>query len=1104
MGVLHQTWVLTKKNLLVVLRRHWFSTIFRALVLPIVYIFIISYVRNFFLPPAVYGIGAPRPIRDPVDAFETQSGRSRVVLINNGLTGGLVEDAISDLNTTYSTAGADVQFASTDDDLATLCRSSLSGTSRCYGAVSFTGSPTEGQSTTWAYTVYVDFGLGLRINVDSNDDDTRLYVLPLIHAIDSSIARASGMELPQTMEEFPFTFETLQQREDRVQRLFMGALVRYLGLVVFIAVCGITYHLPGHVARERELGMSSLIDTMNPQKRQWLSHMARILATNTSFSLIYLPGFIGVAGVIAGLMFYRTSAGMQVLFHILMCMSLASSSNFAASSFPRAQLSGITIVIVSCLLAVIAQWAVPPIAPAIAVLSVLLPPVNYTMYTLYVASFEQRIRGASFGGALRYSSVSNLPGWFYFVAAVVQIVGFPLLSLLVEGVLYGTMSKRRKMSKDMSQAPYAIRLVDFAKSYKPGFWSRVAFWKKSETVHAVNGVTFNANRGQLVSMLGKNGAGKSTSMAAITGQEKVEVGFIELDGNGGLGFCPQKNVLWGELTVLEHVRIFNQLKAGRRSASRKDLHTSIAACDLAAKTDAKSRTLSGGQKRKLQLAIAFTGGSQVCCVDEASSGLDPVSRRKIWNILLAERGHRTILFTTHALDEADALSDHILILEKGKLTLEGSAVELKQRYGGDYQIIVPEHTAVEVPRNVEAKQVSTGTGTSFLISDPAHVGRFVAHLDKMGIQDYEVNGPTIEQVFLRQADSTTTHITNSTKQEGPGGATNRLSGSTPVQEDQPDLPESRPIGFFGQVWALYRKRLAILPRNYLPYIFALLIPILTAYLATSFLSGYRLLICSPAALASGPQTVEIPSLGLFIGRNVPVGPRGEFNVEQLDSLFGGGGVVQQGLRQFSTYEEWNLYIQQNYLRISPGGLFLGNGTSNTPTIAYLADEGLARPAAVKSVSDSYLLNMPISSSFSTFALPLPGSTGDSLQLCIYFGLALAIMPGLFALYPSYERTRMIKALQYSNGVLPGPLWLAHLLFDAFFVLGISVVTLVIFITVRSDAWFSAGHLWPVFFFFGLSSTLFSYVISLFVRTQLGAFAFAAGYQAITLLLYFFM
>lgn len=215
--------------------------------------------------------------------------------------------------------------------------------------------------------------------------------------------------------------------------------------------------------------------------------------------------------------------------------------------------------------------------------------------------------------------------------------------------------------------------------------------QRKETVKVVNSFNLRALKGQVVVLLGANGSGKSTTLDAISGLSKITSGSIEVDGTGGLGLCPQKNVLWDELTVFEHVTIFSQFKHTTRSDTKSQICDLIKACDL------YSQTLSGGQKRKLQLAMMFTGGSHVCCVDEVSSGLDPLSRRKLWDILLAERGVRTFILTTHALDEADVLADQIAVLSKGNLKAVGSAVELKHKYGGGYRVHVNEASGLVAP-----------------------------------------------------------------------------------------------------------------------------------------------------------------------------------------------------------------------------------------------------------------------------------------------------------------------------------------------------------------------------------------------------------------------
>lgn len=206
-----------------------------------------------------------------------------------------------------------------------------------------------------------------------------------------------------------------------------------------------------------------------------------------------------------------------------------------------------------------------------------------------------------------------------------------------------------------------------------------------------------------------------------------------------------KKVFWTDLTVQEHINIWRKLKTAafeERAAGDDDV---LVECDLSEKANAPAKTLSGGQMRKLQLAIAFVGGSKVCCIDEASSGLDPLSRRTIWNIIQKSHTRRTILVTTHFLDEADVLADRIAIIYKGRLVCEGPATSLKTRFGDSY--------VIRSDSEVDGEAMVWRTPNS------AEAAQKVLELEAMTEMDtYSVAFPTLEQVFLRVTSDSNTAI----------------------------------------------------------------------------------------------------------------------------------------------------------------------------------------------------------------------------------------------------------------------------------------------------------------------------------------------------------
>ncbi|KAI9878284.1 MAG: hypothetical protein M1830_001384 [Pleopsidium flavum] len=1128
MALLRQTGTLTLKSLLIAFVRHAFSTTIRAFLLPLVLVGFLAYARNLFIPPSHYGIGTATPIRSLGNALNAATGgRDTVVFVNNGFTGGAIDKVIQQVAQPARAEGKIVKVQSNEADLQTICRNSLRGVSTCYAAAVFYASPTEGNGGIWNYTIRADGALGSKIDTTNAKNDVEVYAIPLQHAIDFTIASLNTTidqsALPDQVMEYPYTSKTQKERSDDIRVRYMGGIVDILAVAFFIGIVGVTYQLVGMMASERELGMSQLIEAMMPNKRRWEPQVARLVSNHLAFDIIYLPGWIGMALILSYGVFSKTSVAILLVFNLLSGLALSSFSILGGSFFKKSQLSGISTTIISLLLAVLAQVIGKSNSGAVAILSLLFPPMNYVFFTILMARWERQ----NIGTKLLKAAPENpwgLPGIVLWVFLIIQILVFPVLGALVERALYGTASKGRTVTSDGENPTRAVELSSFSKQYRASWFSRHVgsrFGKRQETVVAVNDLSLTVMRGQIMVLLGANGSGKSTTLDAIAGLSKVTSGTISVDGTGGLGVCPQKNVLWDELSVEEHVRIFNRLKFTETRDTKAQIHNLIAACDLDRKLTAKSKTLSGGQKRKLQLGMMFTGGSRVCAVDEISSGLDPLSRRKIWDILLAERGARTILLTTHFLDEADLLSDHIAILSKGTLKAEGSAVELKHKLGGGYRVHiynVPGASPAPHFEGIPRKQLYDQTIYSVLTS--AEAARFIAGLEQQGIRDYQVNGPTIEDVFLKVAEEIRPDSTDNQQEiepqrtsdqkieEGVVSVLDEKSSGTDMDDKGLRLLTGKRIGMASQAWVLFRKRLTILRRNYLPYCAAFLIPVIAAGLVTLFLKGFQGAGCSPTdQLSIG----DISSLITQLDFQLVIGPSSKLDLQALrrfestlpggdGSGIAGGTALKTATHMVDTLEEFNQYINQRYANVTPGGFFLGEKGS-PPTFAYKGNADISLATITQNALDNLLTNVSISSQYQSFDVPWPSAGGNTLQLITYFGLAMAAYPAFFALYPTVERLRNVRRLHYSNGVRSLPLWLAYISFDFLIVIAASVLATVIFRGV-TNVWYHLEYLFVVFFLYGLASTLLSYAISLFAKSQLAAFALAAGGQAVMFLLYF--
>lgn len=1068
--------------------------------------FFITYAKNFFVPPSEFGIGSVSPVRSFPNALNAATGgRDKVVFVNNGHSGGEIEQVIGQLSNQVRDAGLQAITVEQEVELLTTCESSLRGASTCFGAASFHSSPNEGDGMGWNYTIRSDGALGEQIFVGEKDNDIQIYILPFQRVIDQTIASLNGTQAIPDIDEYPYTERTQKEMDDRIRTLYMGALINIMGVALYIGVCGVTYQLTGQMADERERGISQLVEAMSPAKKAWHTQFARLLSNHIAFDIIYFPGWV-VMGLIVWALAFRTSNPIiLIIFHILAGLSLTSFSIFGAAFFRKAQLSGITIVMIPILLAIIAQVAGPFGTGAVYILSLIFPSINYVFFIIYVARFERQLIGTNMvKAAPRYNDHAwTTTGVVFWIFLIIQTFVYPVLGAFVERWLYGTVSAERKTTT--SSPDHNIILSNFSKHWTPSWFRRNVLAKVGikppETVIAVNDFSIKARKGQIMVLLGANGSGKSTTLDAIAGLNSITSGAIEIDGTGGLGLCPQKNVMWDELNVFEHVRIFNQLKSTGNYDSKDTIEQLIRACDLGHKIKARSSTLSGGQKRKLQLAMMFTGGSKVCCVDEVSSGLDPLSRRKIWEILLAERGDRTFLLTTHFLDEADVLADYVAILSRGVLKTKGTSVQLKHEVGAGYHVTYPKNAPVKPPINALRKPSPSEGMVQYQFTDALPATKFVDVLRDHGVKNYDIVGPTLEDVFLANAEEVREyHLMDADKDEQSGVLPNKdLDASSDHISDRDkrlEMGKGRGTSMVKQTLILIQKRWTILRRNFWPYVFALLLPVVAAGLVTLFLRDYEATGCDPGASSNDPtvfslaNTDEIPLIP--IGPTSLVGPAISTIVERT-------GISNDSFYIVDTLDQFNDFVQTRFRNITPGGFFLRE--NEPPVMAYLGNGGVVGGLITLNTLDNILADIPISTQFQQFAVLFAPNAGETLQLILYFGLAMCVYPALFALYPTQERLRKVRALHYSNGIRAVPLWLAYTTFDFIFVLIISVVTTVIFVG-ASDAWYAPGYLFVVFFLYGLCAILFAYLISIVVTSQLAAFAFAAGGMVSLYLIYF--
>ncbi|KAE9551192.1 hypothetical protein FO519_005605 [Halicephalobus sp. NKZ332] len=332
-------------------------------------------------------------------------------------------------------------------------------------------------------------------------------------------------------------------------------------------------------------------------------------------------------------------------------------------------------------------------------------------------------------------------------------------------------------SESEPNLPLAVEILEMEKVY-------------NNHTKALDKLSVKFYESQITAFLGHNGAGKTTTISILTGLYPPSGGTAYVYGKDirtdisaireSLGVCPQHNVLFDSMTVEEQLRFYGSLKGLSDEDLEEEVDSMLVDLGLTIKRKSLSSDLSGGMKRKLCIGIALIGGSKLVILDEPTAGIDAHARRSIWQLLLKHKKGRTMILSTHHMDEADVLADRITVIAEGQLKAAGSALFLKKKFGKGYKLTIARSTNrignfshVEIQHDSEKKKnlnnlienltkkranLIEDLGTEVIYNIPLDMSAeelkvLFEEIDKekfnLEIDSYGISAPSLQQIFIQ-------------------------------------------------------------------------------------------------------------------------------------------------------------------------------------------------------------------------------------------------------------------------------------------------------------------------------------------------------------------
>jgi len=588
---------------------------------------------------------------------------------------------------------------------------------------------------------------------------------------------------------------------------------------------------------------------------------------------------------------------------------------------------------------------------------------------------------------------------------------------------------------------------------------------------AVDNLSITMFNNQIFALLGHNGAGKSTTISMISGLLKLSSGSIKVKGldivrdeakiKKIMGVCPQVNPLYDNLTCAEHLYLYSAMKGC--TETERNIDELLMDVDLFDKKNFPAGRLSGGQKRKLCVAMAFVGGSEVVLLDEPTSGMDAYARRRLWETIQKYKNNRIIILTTHYMDEADYLGDRIGIMGKGTLLTLGQSLFLKKRFGVGYTLTAVKQDA-SCPTDKVTKMIKSICPTAIFEDDiskeikylipESEAPRFESLFKKLedekvmlGLNCFGISLTTLEDVFLKVAAGHDIH-----KKE-------KDSKEIDPWRDEPELDQIRIKGgcslFMLQFGALLKKRYIYSKRDIRGLFCEIFIPIIIivlgfSYSTVSFLQDPAVGYLSTSYIKKSDISVILNSGSAF---------------DKFATILGEPSAISLKREEITTIEEYNEKLKSEFDQNRLWSYFIDSANIVEQNYKYSIFFNTSAPhgvnVAINEMNTAILRtatgddNAVIKVKFDPFPMTSYikqfNKSASAIFTIMFLAIAISFIPSNMIMFIVYEREAQIKHQQLVSGIGVGAYWIANLLVDFIKVSIVLVVAYIMYILANIEA-----------------------------------------------------